>query len=269
VESTTAGDFVIRPEATEGPDGTWHADVVLFCVKGYDNDLAVEVMGPAVGEGTSILTLQNGIGSGDALAAAFGREKVLLGVTYVDATRTAPGIVVEDGAQANIVFGEENGRRSERAVEVYEAIAAAGIDVTLSPNIRIELWTKLVYICALSGMSCITDSTFAEVVATPETLSLTERVMQEVDSVARAMEIGLDDQIVRSTMTRFVESKGTGTSSMHTDLKRGNPLEVSVLNGAVSRLGKQHGVQTPVNDFITACLTPAHNRAMAERAQQY
>ena len=62
-------------------------------------------------------------------------------------------------------------------------------------------------------------------------------------------------------MAGFQEYKEDLISSMHLDLEAGNPLEIAFLNGAVSRIGKEVGVETPVNDFITACLSIADSRA--------
>jgi 2-dehydropantoate 2-reductase len=265
VESVNSGTFTIAPRATDRPDGSWTADLSLFCVKSYDNARAISAMGPAVGEGTSILTLQNGIGSGDELGAAFGRERVMLGVSYVDGVRSAPGVVGEEGGPANIVFGEQDEVATPRAEAVRAAMEGAGINVGLSSKVGRDLWSKLVYICALSGMTCITRAPFADVLSTPETLDLTWRVMREVKAVADARDAGLAPDVVESTMALFEEAGGRLTSSMFTDLERGNPLEVDVLNGAVARLGKELGVATPVNDLITACLTPAHKRGAARR----
>ena len=266
IESVTSGDFTIRPTVAERPDGSRKADLVLYCVKGYDNAEATKVMRPAVGEATSILTLQNGIGSGDDLAAAFGRERVLLGVSYVDSVRTEPGVVVEEGGPCNIVFGEEDGSRTARAIAVYDALKGAGIAVELSTNVTVALWTKLIYICALSGMTCITRSSFTEVVETPETLEFTWRVMREAEQVGRAKGVDLDDDVVEKTMAHFKQVEGRMMSSMYNDLKRGNPLEVGVLNGAVAALGKEVGVPAPVNEFIASSLTLAHNRAVSQRS---
>ena len=263
IESLAAGNFTIHPEATAQPDGSFSADMALFCVKGYDNAQAITIMEPAVGENTSILTLQNGIGSGEVLASAFGREKVLLGVTYADVTRKVPGLVVEDGTQCNIIFGPEDGRRSPRAVEVYKALQGAGVDTELSTNVTGELWKKLTYICALSGMTCITRSAFSEVLEIPETLDLTWNLMREVEAVAKARGVDLDEGVPDSFMAQFQEAQGRITSSMYTDLQQGRPLEVEVLNGAVARLGNELGVDTPINSFIATCLTVAHRRAMA------
>ena len=265
VESVTSGDFTIHPLVTDRPDGSWTPDWALFCVKGYDNAAAIELMRPAVREGTSILTLQNGLGSGDELASAFGQEKVLLGVTYVDAVRKAPGVVVEEGGPCNIIFGEADGSRFPRAVAVYETMKASGISVELSSDVEAALWSKLIYVCAWSGMICITRASFAEILGTPDTEELTWRVMREAEAVARAKGVNVDGDLVERTMERFRATDGPSISSMYEDLKRGGRLEVGVLNGAVARLGKELGVETPVNGFIAACLMVVHNRAVAAR----
>ena len=268
VESVARGGFTIHPDAVDRPDGSWQADLVLFCVKSYHNPEAIEAMRPAVGRDTSILTLQNGIGSGDELAVAFGREKVLLGASYVNAGRRAPGVVAELGGPSHIIFGEPDGGVTPRADEVRDVLQRASIAAELSPDVATAIWEKLVYICALSGMTCITNAPFSEVLDTPQTLDLTWRVLREAASVGRASGVSLSDTIVEETMDEFQSSEEELTSSMHLDLQRGNRLEVGVLNGAVVRIGKDVGVDTPVNEFITACLTVAHNRASAGAVEQ-
>ena len=265
VESVKSGDFTIRPRAVEKPDDSWKADLALFCVKGYDNPVAIKVMEPAVDPDTAIVTLQNGIGSGDELAAVFGRERVLLGATYIDAVRKGPGVVAETGGLTGIVFGERDGSQPPRAGRIRNAFVEAGIDCELSSSVATELWKKLIFICALSGMTCITNGTLAEVMDTPETNSLARQVMREAAAVAVASGVELDEDVVEDRMAELEAGKHRFSSSMKTDLDRGNPLEVGVLNGAVARLGKELGMATPVNELITACLAVPHNRAMSGR----
>lgn len=264
VESATAGAFTVHPLAVVRPDGSWKADMALFCVKSYQNKLAIETMRPAIGGGTTILTLQNGIGNADQLADAFGRDKVLFGAIYLEAMRKGLGIVEQVGGPCRVVFGEGDGRETPRALEIRDAFQRAGIDCHLSPEVSREVWNKLIFICALSGMTCIARASFAEVLDTPETLDLTWRVMREAAEVGRAKGVNLDDDIVESTMSHFQELKHELISSMYLDLQSGNPLELDVLNGGISRLGAEVGVPTPVNDFIAACLAVAHNRASGQ-----
>ena len=268
VESATFGDFSVRPEAVDAPDGTWTADLILFCVKGYHNEQAMSDMSPAVGEGTTILTLQNGIGSGEQLAQRFGADKVLLGAAYIDAERTEPGVFAQRGSPPRIVLGEENGELSERARSIADVLRGANIETELLPNVLTALWSKLVYICALSGMSCITRASFSEVLETPETYAMTMQVMTEALKVGQASGIPLDDGLPESVMAGFLEEKSGLISSMHTDLMAGNPLEVSLINGAVARIGSEVGVDTPANGFIAACLAIVDNRARGKSARQ-
>ncbi|MBM3949093.1 MAG: ketopantoate reductase family protein [SAR202 cluster bacterium] len=265
VRSVVPGDFTIRVKAAERPDGSWKADLALFCVKSYSNEEAIEAMRPAVGPDTSILPLQNGIGVGDQLAAAFGKEKVLLGLTYIDAARPEPGVVTVGRGSSRIVFGEWDSKRTPRAVKVLDTLTKAQLDAVLSDDIQRDLWKKLTYICCLSGMLCITRASFVEVLETPETRELAVRVMREAAAVAKALGVSLPPKTVEETLEYFDEHKAEVTSSMFLDLQRGNPIEVGTINGAVSKLGKKAGVPTPVNDLIFWCLTPYARKATARR----
>ena len=266
VESSTSGNFTVSdPLVTDRPDGSFKADMVLFCVKGYSNEEAIGLIRPAVHGDTTILTLQNGVGSGDLLAMAFGRDAVLLGAAYVEASRTGPGVVVENGGVCRIVFGERDGRTTTRSVAVDATLRHAGIEAELVDDVLAALWTKLVFICALSGMICITREPMERVLATPETRELTRRVMNEAATVARSKGIAVADDVEQQHLDFFDEHSQVLSSSMYLDLTMGNPLEVGVLNGAVSAAGREVDIATPVNDFIVACLTPYDRRAREAR----
>ena len=108
--TNTTGDFVVKPaDAVDSLDGDWQADLVLFCVKSYQNEVAINQMKPAVGPNTMILTLQNGLGSADELSAVFGQDSVMLGAAYVEAERLRPGVFAEHGGTCRLVFGERDG----------------------------------------------------------------------------------------------------------------------------------------------------------------
>ena len=267
VESVTSGDFTIPAgvaRAAERPDPSWTADLALFCVKSYHNAVAMETIAPSIGADTAIITLQNGLGSGDELSSVFGAHRVMLGAAYVEAAHPAPGVFSELGGDCRIVFAEQDGAPSERGSEIAAILAGAGIDSEIAPDIQQALWNKLVYICGLSGMTCITHSSFAEVMDTPATAAMALQVLEEAAAVGRASGVNLDDALVPSIMSGFVEDKDHLISSMHADLSAGKPMEFGNLNGKVSELGARLGVPTPINDFITACLTPQHARAMSQ-----
>ncbi len=264
VESETSGHFTVEAKAAERPDGSWVADLVLFCVKSYQNSVAMDTIAPAVGDDTAILTLQNGVGSGDELSAVFGAHRVMLGAAYVEAAHPAPGVFREVGWEGRIVFAEQDGSPSQRSAEIKQTFANAGIDSEIADDIEQALWNKLVYICGLSGMTCVTHSSFLEVMDAPETREMTLDVITEAAAVGMAAGVNLASDLVDSIMKIFIDDKEHLISSMHADLNSGRPMEFGNLNGKVSQLGGELGVPTPNNDFITACLTPQHKRAMAK-----
>jgi 2-dehydropantoate 2-reductase len=57
-----------------------------------------------------------------------------------------------------------------------------------------------------------------------------------------------------------------GTTSMQRDIVAGRPSELEAQNGAVVRLGRNAGVETPVHDFIYRSLVPLELRARGELA---
>ena len=83
--------FTVNPFATDDPGEVGPVDLVLHCVKLYSNDEAVPLLRPLVGDETNILTIQNGVTSGQRLADEFGWDRVLQGATYIEAAIAARG----------------------------------------------------------------------------------------------------------------------------------------------------------------------------------
>ena len=255
VQSKTSGNFMSRATAVARPEEGYVADIVLYCVKAYHNDSACDVIAPAVGPETTVLTLQNGIGSGDFLSNRFGEERVLLGAAYIEASRGNPGITEEHGGGCRIALGEKHGMITRRTKTVSELLKRSNIDHEVSGDIMSALWKKLVFITALSGMTRLARARFEQVLDNPQTYELAIQVMSETKAVADAEGIDLPANIVKTTMDDFMSHKSELVSSMHQDLLSGRPLEVNVINGAVSQMGKIHNVSTPINDIITSCLS--------------
>jgi 2-dehydropantoate 2-reductase len=59
IKSVLAGDFTIQATATDNPSDIGPVDLVLFCVKAYDNAAAAEQIRPLIGPETIVLSVQN------------------------------------------------------------------------------------------------------------------------------------------------------------------------------------------------------------------
>lgn len=250
------GDFRVHPaQATAEPGDIGPVDVVMFCVKMWDTEAAGRAIQPLIRPDTAVISFQNGVEAEEILARIVSREHVLGGAAYIFSSIVAPGVVEHTSPNARLLFGELDGRATPRADAFCAAAQAAGIDASLSSNIVKDLWSKFVFICALSGMCAVTRATVGPVLGTPATRDLFVECMREVAAVAAARGVTLDDDIVERQLaganTLFPRQK----PSMLYDLEHGHTLEVAWLNGTVARLGAELGVPTPVNRFIAGALS--------------
>lgn len=253
--SSTLGDARLPTVAAVGdPAEAGRADLVLFTVKAQDSQDAARRLAPVVGEGTRVLTLQNGVEGVSLLERSFGRERTWGGVAYIEAVVSAPGVITHKSPFARVVFGPL-ADRDDRAEEALAAFLEAGIDATLEPAPLQAVWRKWILICAFSGLTALTRMPIGSVLGHPDTRELLRRAMAEVAALADASGVGLPDGVVDATMGTVSNTfQPSMTSSLAQDLAAGKPLELEALNGAASRLGRELGVATPVNDFIYAAL---------------
>ncbi|MDP6050659.1 MAG: ketopantoate reductase C-terminal domain-containing protein, partial [SAR202 cluster bacterium] len=165
------------------------------------------------------------------------------------------------GGGCSITFGKQSDIQEGRVRELANIFESSNVDFTVSENIHDSLWQKLVFISALSGMTCITKSTFKEVMNHPETRNITINLVRETASVASKIVPNFSKDTVQNTIDHLETHKNDLVSSMHQDLLAGKPMEINAINGAVSRKGKTLGIATPINDMIVSCLSLQDTRA--------
>jgi 2-dehydropantoate 2-reductase len=259
------GDFHVSPaNATDDPINVGPVDLILFCVKTYNTDEAAQAIRPAVGRHTVVMSLQNGVDAAERIAKIIGAEHVVGGVTWLSSAVEEPGVVKQISEFRRIVFGELGGGPSERIQSIFEVLNPTGITVEISENIQKVLWTKLVFITAVSSIGSLTRLPMGDYRVIPETRSLLSSIMQEVESVARAQGVNLDTDVVPKWL-EFVDNAAPNIKpSMQLDVEAGHRTELESMIGVVGRKGRELGVPTPVADYVYASLLPVELKARSE-----
>ncbi len=255
IRSAVEGEYVVRPTVVDDVEGLPPADVVLFCVKSFDTEAAVERLRPVVAAETAVLSLQNGVDNEDTIDALLGLGHAMGGVAQVFAVIDRPGVIAHHFA-GRIIFGELDGRKSQRAERLLAAFERAKIDVELSTNIRRALWEKYVFICAVAGMTAVTRCPMGVVRDTLETWAMFRKIVEEVAAVAGAAKAALPTDIVDQIMKLAVGISPGNFSSLYQDLVQGKRLELEALHGHAVRLGERLGVSTPTLFAVYAALKP-------------
>jgi 2-dehydropantoate 2-reductase len=256
IESPRGNLRIARVQATDDAASIGPVDVVLFTVKLWSTEQAAQALPPLMGRETAVLSLQNGVESSDVLTRFVGREHVMGAVCYISAVLDRPAFVQHAGQMARVVFGELGGRKSARAEAFLAACARArsGFDAELSADVERAIWEKFVFIVGLSGLTALTRRSIGPVRSDPDTRALLLDVMRETVAVGRAKDVKLDADFAEKRLAFIDTLPPDMTSSMLRDLERGNRLEVKWLSGAVARLGRDLGIDTPANHAVYAAL---------------
>ena len=251
VDSVEPGEFNVRDALFTGDAAeAGPCDVILYCVKTPANDEAIPFMRPMIGPDTVVVSLQNGVDNGELLAREFGENRVMEGAAYVFSAIAAPGTVHQTAGPRRIVFGRLGGGSSPRGDEIVGVMREARVDARLSRDIRIELWNKFILICAVSGMTALTRRPLGEILDYDGTARMAREVMREVFQLALAMGIPLEPGSDAANYRFMAQQDPSGKGSMCHDVEAGRRLEIDALCGYVSRMGRVHGVATPLNDYL-------------------
>lgn len=259
VKSKQLGETHHTVIATDNPETLDLVDLILFCVKNYDLQEAVEQIKPLIQEKTIILPIQNGVEAPDKIGEKVGLNHVLGGVSYVTAHIEEPGTIVHQRS-LNLIIGELDGIMSSRVKHLESMFKDAGFDIVLSDNIRLLMWQKYVWQTGLIGVLCLTRLPFKVISGNEVSWEFTRKVMLETRSVGLAMGFDVSVEYIDGMLNRFQKLWVPGTKpSMLVDLEAGRRIELEAYNGAVVRLGKKQGIETPLNYAIYAALKPSTN----------
>jgi 2-dehydropantoate 2-reductase len=251
------GDFLIRPAlATDNPADAGPAEVVIFASKTYHIDDAARAIMPMIGPDTVVIPFQNGVDAADRIGAVIGHEHVAGGVTWLSAAIEAPGVIGQYSQFRRIVIGEFDGRPTARVNAVCEALKGAGATVEQVDNIVQVLWTKFVFISAISALGALTRVTIGEYRSVPETRAVLIDALNETFAVAQAKGVSLEAGLIDKTIEFIDGAPPDMKPSMQRDIESGRRCELESMIGIVVRLGEELHVPTPVMHQTYAAIKP-------------
>ncbi len=257
------GDFSTSLRATDNYGEPGAADYVLLTVKAYSVPEVAPSLPPLLGERTAVVTVQNGMPwwyflrhggdlegtmlerlDPDGLAAEIPIERVIgCVVSDLAASLPEPG-VVEHLMGNQISIGEPDGAMSERCSTLAEAMAAAGVRCEVTPQIRAEIWDKLLKNMSMNPISALTRATVGEISWDSEVLDLVRAVMEEGNEVAQALGVEAPTPI-NENMAVIAGGLGPHKTSMLQDVESSRSIELDAVVGAPIDIGEILEVPMP------------------------
>jgi 2-dehydropantoate 2-reductase len=210
-----------------------------------------------------VVTLQNGVGNREILAAALGQERVGQGVTSLGATLLGPGHVRHAG-HGPTVFGAAPDRAGMAALA--ELFNSCNLPAELTDDLEALIWGKLVVNAGINALTALLRVPNGALANTPEARALVALAVAEAAAVAAARGTRLPYADPLAHVLQVAQATGANRSSMLQDALRGSPTEIATINGAVVREGARLGVPTPVNrllaDLVAALDATASQRVL-------
>ena len=247
------GDRFIKIKATIDPKTLDKVDAIIIMCKATALEQALINSKNIINDKTVLMSFQNGIGHEAIMQKIAGKEKVLGGTTTQAANILGPGNI-KNHASLPSWIGEYDGGLSDRVNDIAETFTAHGLETIASDNVKKRKWMKLFALTAIGPLSAMFDMNHTELYTTNKNQSfardLGKKIILETRSVALADGVDVSEGECLEMFNKIVDSNQTNKSSMAFDILYKRKSEIDFINGAVSLIGKSHGVPTPLNDML-------------------
>ena len=233
-------------------------DAVIFMTKTMQLGAAVKGAAPCIGENTVLVSLMNGLGNEDKLVAAVGGGRVLYGNGVLGTQLPEPGKCIsspsKDGLQMN--FGAFE--RTEQSVKVGEELEKlfndGGCPCKFWDDVAPHFWQKVITNCTFNPLSAVLRMKCKDIFKDMNGAGLATAIVAECCAVATARGCAMEStkffaELVKSVSGGSIEDYYPSMAQDVLIFQR--PTEIDTLNGAIVKYGKQYGIPTPCNEYIT------------------
>jgi 2-dehydropantoate 2-reductase len=247
-----SGDRIVKVNATSDTMSVGVVDLVIIATKAMHVEAAAESAKALIGPGTTVLTIQNGLGSAERVARALGEDKVTIGVVGgFGASIKAPGHAHHNGWEL-VRLGELNGPATPRLKRVAKIWRDAGFKVRTYDNIEQLVWEKLICNVCYSGPCAVLECTIGEVIDDENAWAVASRCGLEAFDVARARGIPLEIEDAVQYVREFGLKIPRARPSVLLDHMARRVSEIGVINGAIPLAARAVGLEAPYDEVITA-----------------
>lgn len=232
-----------------------HCDAAIVFTKSQHTASAAKLMGPAINPRTTIVSLQNGWGNEDTLAAAYDPDQIVAGVTYHSALVAGPGRIAHMLDVGPTYLGPYvDGFSLEGAERVAEALNADGIRTIVTPTAKTEVWKKLVLNSAVLAISGLTRLKTGAVGDHEELMLIADQLTRESVAVGqgKGFDVDLDERI--AAVRNVWALGGKNKTSMLQDVEAQRATEIEAVNGAILREADKLGLEAPLNRMMAALI---------------
>jgi len=264
-------EIIAHPRCVENPQDAGPQDYVIITLKAHSFPGVVDTLPPLLDDNTTVVTGVNGIpwwyfyqlegqyenhklesiDPGGRIWDAVGPQRALGCVVYPAAEIVEPGVIRHIEGD-RFILGEPDGRQSERADKLCEALKSSGFTSRVRSNIRDDIWVKLWGNLCFNPISALTHATLDKVAGEAGTGDVCRNMMLEAQEIGE--KLGARFRINVNKRIAGGAAVGAHKTSMLQDLELGRPMEIDALVTVVQELGRMVDVPTPTIDVLLSLI---------------
>lgn len=268
------GCRVVRLTACRPEEATDVPDLLMIFTKTYQIEAALGSARHLLGPATWVLTLQNGLGNVEAIAAFVPRERILAGVTTIPADALGPGSVrshgggqVRIGAADGTGAHRGNGHASSGCCMLCHVVALfirAGLCCSADPNVWAAIWEKVAFNAAFNALCAVTGCTVEQIELVPAGPKMALAVVAETIAVAHACGVSADLDHTQAMVLESFKTHAGHQPSMLQDILAHRRTEIDSINGAIVRAAAQHDIAVPHTEMLATLVRLMEARLLAD-----
>jgi 2-dehydropantoate 2-reductase len=250
IEGITGSHHVKINKITTRPEEVGAVDLLIIFVKAYDTGTVMQGIIPLVGDGTLVLTLQNGLNNLERIAEVAGKGRAVGGVTAYGATQLSHGHIRHAGV-GETTIGSMKGEEIKNIGKIKRVLDTAGVTTSITEDIEGAIWGKLIINAAINPLTALTQLKNGEIIEHAELLDVQSRIVGEACAVAKAKGVTIHYRNPVEKVKDVCKATGSNRSSMLQDILNGKKTEIDCINGAIVAEGKEYAAPTPYNCILT------------------
>lgn len=226
-------------------------DLIILFVKSTQNLAALQNNTQMIGSDSILMSLQNGAGNDRDLARFVDREQVVIGNTLHNSVTLANGTISHSGTGITTIGSPVKSSAVKTCLKVLREV---GFETTEGKDINSIVWHKLFTNATLNPITALFETKIKVCRENKDMWTLVQNVLKEAIQVANHDGCSFDYETILKEIYQTTIAVGSGYTSMVQDIKQKRYTEIDKINGVISNLAYQYGIDTPYNDFLVTAI---------------
>lgn len=213
---------------------------VVVSVKGYDLESVSKELDQITDKNSLILPLLNGADIYERMRSHFKKGIILPSCLYLGTHIESPGVIFQKGGSGQIAVGRDPQVPEFYPEKLLTLFKKAHIPIAFYENVDIEIWSKYIFIASFALVTATYNKTIGEAAQDPQLGLLVKNIMQEIASIAEALNIGLPTHIVETSFAKAGQFPFETKTSFQRDVEtKGLQSEWDLFGGTIVRYAEK------------------------------